>query len=166
MDLALGDLDALATAWRQAPKIVLEELTRFISAATAHLQGEVQQRTPTTHGTLRASIIGQVRELSGGLGVEGVVGTSLAYAAAVELGTKPHMPPVEPLVDWAQQKLGLRGKDAESAAWAIARTIAQRGTLGVGMFHRTWHANLAQIGTGFADCMQRILGRIAEEAGQ
>lgn len=141
----VSELRSVQAAFAAAPEITQQELTRFMHEATAHLQGEVQLLTPTTHGTLRASIIGSVTPLANGIGVEGVVGTSLAYAVPVELGTKPHMPPVEPLVDWAKQKLALNETQARSAAWAIAKTIARRGTLGVGMFHRAWAANRAQV---------------------
>ena len=92
-DFDLSQMQRLAAAWERAPAIVEEEIARFVAGATAHLQAEVQERTPTTHGTLRASIFGNVRRL-GGIAVEGVVGTPLPYAPAVESGSKPHMPPV------------------------------------------------------------------------
>lgn len=153
------DVAKLAAAMEKSPEIVEDELGRFMHAATQHMQAEVQERTPTTHGTLRASIIGDVRVLPG-IGIEGVVGTSLAYAVPVELGSGPHMPPVEPLVEWAKQKLGVRGKEAESAAWGIAKAIAKRGTVGVGMFHRALAANRQQLLEQFGECVRRITTRI------
>lgn len=50
------------------------------------------------------------------------------YALYVEYGTDPHMPPVEPLIGWAHRVLGLSQKEAEAAAWRIARKIAREGT--------------------------------------
>lgn len=149
-----------AEAWVKAPDIVEDELRQFVETAVAHLQGEVQERTPTTFGTLRASLIGQVEVLPG-LAVQGRVGTPLAHAVAVELGTKPHMPPVEPLINWARQKLGVRGKEAEAAGWAVARKIAARGTKGHFMFTDTWNANEANIARGFSIAVRRIADRIA-----
>lgn len=146
--------------WAQAPDVALQEMRRFIETWVAHLQGEVQQRTPTNQGTLRKSIIGNVREVRG-FGIEGVVGTPLNYAVAVELGTKPHMPPVWPLVLWAQQKLGVRGADALSAAYAVARKIAREGTEGQFMFRDTFEANEAAIARGFTETVRRIALRIA-----
>jgi len=47
------------------------------------------------------------------------------HAAPVEVGSIPHMPPVEPLVVWAT----MRGmNDPKSAAWAIAKKIEAEGT--------------------------------------
>ena len=146
--------------WAQAPDIALQEMRGFIEFWVAHLQGEVQERTPTNMGTLRNSIIGNVREIRG-FGVEGVVGTPLNYAVAVELGTKPHMPPVWPLAMWAQKKLGLRGDAAMSAGYAIARKIARRGTEGKFMFRDTYEANEAAISRGFTETVRRIANRLA-----
>ncbi|NMG48297.1 hypothetical protein GO613_09310 [Azoarcus communis] len=159
VDFDAHDVELLAAAMQAAPEVVLEELQPFMYAATLHMQSEVQDRTPTTHGTLRASIIGDVRVLPG-FAIEGVVGTSLAYAVPVELGSAPHMPPIEPLVEWAKQKLGVRGKEAESAAWGVARAIAQRGTLGVGMFNRALAANRRELLEQFSSAVRRIANRI------
>jgi hypothetical protein len=159
IDFDFSQLKRLAASIERAPEIVTEEVERFVAAATAHLQAEVQDRTPTTHGTLRTSIIGDVRRLPG-IGVEGVVGTPLAYAPAVEDGSRPHMPPVEPLAAWARQKLGVTGREAERAAWAIARKIARIGTEGAHMFRDAVQANQAQIIGGLDECLARIDARL------
>lgn len=159
--LQLDDVQRVSAAMRRAPELVQRELQAFVADATAHLKSEVQRLTPTTAGTLRASIVGDVRVLPG-IGVEGVVGTSLVYAIPVEMGTKPHMPPVAPLVLWAQQKLGVRGKEAVSAAWAIARSIARRGTEGAWMFRDAFEANEAQIVAEFTRAVDRIVAQIGE----
>lgn len=45
------------------------------------------------------------------------------YAASIEYGTDPHMPPVDALKGWSRRKLG-----NEKAAWAVAKKIAKEGT--------------------------------------
>ena len=51
------------------------------------------------------------------------------YTEYLKNGRKPgKMPPIAPLERWAQVKLGLRGKQALSAAFAIAKKIAAEGT--------------------------------------
>lgn len=52
---------------------------------------------------------------------------SSPYAAYVEFGTHPHMPPVQPLIEWSKRKLRLSEKEAESAGWAIAIKIKNEG---------------------------------------
>ena len=58
-----------------------------------------------------------------------------SYADPVEQGTQPHMPPTSGLVLWVKKKLGVADeKQALSVAFAIAKTIAKRGTKGAHMF--------------------------------
>lgn len=51
------------------------------------------------------------------------------YADVTEFGrTAGSFPPVDPIQKWVKRKLGVRNeKEARSAAFAIARTIEQRG---------------------------------------
>lgn len=51
------------------------------------------------------------------------------YGIVLEKGRRPNKrpPPVKALVPWVRDKLGLRGKDAVGAAFAISRAIGKRG---------------------------------------
>lgn len=57
------------------------------------------------------------------------VGYSAPYAAFVEFGTDPHMPPIEPLKRYLMKKEGLGEKEATSRAWAMAKAIEREGTM-------------------------------------
>ncbi|MHB1673776.1 MAG: hypothetical protein ACYCSP_05945 [Acidobacteriaceae bacterium] len=91
-------------------------------------------------GFLQQSITAtQVREATMIREVIGVAPTLGAdvYAAPVETGTRPHMPPPSALVPWVQKKFGIEDeKQALGLAFAIAKTIAKRGTQGHEMFSR------------------------------
>ena len=51
------------------------------------------------------------------------------YASYVEYGRKPgKMPPPNILAAWAYKKFRLSHKEARSMAWALARSIAKKGT--------------------------------------
>ena len=51
------------------------------------------------------------------------------YARYVEYGRRPgKMPPPDILEAWAYKKYRLSHKDARSMAWALARSIAKKGT--------------------------------------
>lgn len=52
-----------------------------------------------------------------------VWGFAAEYSRFVEFGTRPHFPPVDALKRWARRVLG-----DESAAWPVARKIAEEGT--------------------------------------
>lgn len=68
------------------------------------------------------------------------VGPSLGadrYAAPVETGARPHLPPVAALIPWVMRKLGAADeKQATSIAWAVAKSIEKKGTRGHEMFER------------------------------
>lgn len=144
----------------QAPAIAQQELLAAMTWADLLLQREVAERTPTAHGTLRASIFSEERIQ--GDGVLGVVASPLAYAEYVELGTRPHFPPLEPLEDWVKTKFGLAGDEARGVAFAVALSIAARGTPAVRMFTRAFEENSAQIERRFELGVQRIEARMRE----
>lgn len=50
------------------------------------------------------------------------------YAIFVEYGTLPHMPPIEPLIQWAKKKFGVNDKEARRIAWLVANKIKEGGT--------------------------------------
>lgn len=158
--LATDDLDVVRRAFDRFPELARQELRMAMHAATLYLQREVVERTPAAEGTLRDSIHPFVQELPGGM--LGVVGTSLAYAEAVELGTKPHMPPIAPLEQWVRTKLGKSGKEGASIARSIQWHISHYGTPGAGMFHRGLTAGIGEIGRLFGDALQRLRTRLAE----
>lgn len=59
------------------------------------------------------------------------------YAAPVETGAVPHMPPVDALVPWVVKKFDIEDeKEALSRAFAVAKSIAKKGTSGHFMFQR------------------------------
>ncbi len=150
----------LARLWEAAPDITREELSRTMTEAGLLLKREVKERTPVATGTLRKSITSRQRVLAGN--VIGVVGSPLNYAVSVELGTRPHFPPVAPLKDWVKQKLDLPSKQAGAVAHAIVRTIGMRGTKGTHMFRDAFAANREQIARLFEAARTRIVARLGE----
>ncbi|MFC5769808.1 hypothetical protein [Thauera sinica] len=162
-----SDVAALQRAFIAAPDLTAEELHAFMARATAHLQAEVQERTPTTHGTLRASIFGEVDPFGKGLHVTGITGTPSAYVLPVEFGSKPHYvgeKGIEALTDWAEQKLGVTGEEAVAAAHRVAWKIRHHGTKPVRMFGDAFNANRPQIGADFARTVRDLLKRIERAA--
>lgn len=151
----------LEAAWQKAPETVRDELSRAMEESLVALQGSVQEFTPLgATEQLAPSIIAQPVETLADQ-VIGVVGTSFDYALAVELGTKPHFPPVEALEDWVEKRLGVRGKEIRNVAFLVARKIAAHGTPAFGMFHRGLAKERAQIAQLFEAARARIKARIA-----
>ena len=162
LEVTLDGGQALSDALARAPHIVDQELGAFMAVAIDHLATEVRDRTPSAFGHLRGSIAGTVRHSAGG--VLGVVGTPLPYAIPVELGTKPHRPPMQPLEDWARKKFGVPKREARRIAYLVARKIGREGTQGAFMFKKAFEANEGEITRQFDLALARIVNRIQQEA--
>ncbi len=156
------ELRNLAKAWVKAPDMVRDELVAATWQAVMLLEREVKERTPVgATSLLRESITAFPPEVSID-GVTGIVGTSVAHATPVELGTRPHFPPIAPLMDWVQAKLDINNeKEARHVAFLIARKIAAKGTEGARMFGDSLEANEGQI----HDMYRLAAGRIATNLG-
>lgn len=51
------------------------------------------------------------------------------HSVAVEIGSRPHMPPLEPLIEWAKQQPSTAfGGDPEALARAVQHAISVNGT--------------------------------------
>lgn len=178
---AFRGLDKVSAALARSPAVVVEEIDRFLHTVLPGLEAEVKDRTPTGQGHLRASIlsrsdVNETRWL-------GVIGTPLAHAVPVELGTKPHPVSEEGILaiaEWAKRKLPLgqavsiktgrplkdRGIDeaALSAAHAIAWKIRHHGTQAAHMFRDAYLANSAWVLRQFDVAVGRIVQRIGDQA--
>jgi len=157
------DLQALArvkAVFAAAPALVLEELEAAALEADALLEREVKERMPVgATGGLRASVFSQEQRV-GEFGVEGLVGTPMAHAVPVEIGTRPHMPPIAPLVDWVMAKLGISSeKTARGVAFAIAKKISARGTTGQFPFQLTYLEQTPDVLRIFEAAAARIAAR-------
>lgn len=150
-----ADLKNLKKLTKQYPEVSKDVRISKLTEAVLLLEREVKLKTPEGAGPihLRDSIHSKVR-LSG-QSVRGILGTPLAHAEPVEFGTRPHFPPTGPIQHWVERKLGISGKEAESAAFLIARAISRRGTKGAHMFEKGFEEN--------QDRVLSILGRIPEE---
>lgn len=167
-------LDVLERLALRAPDVFETEMRGFFHWAIELLQGEVVDRTPTAAGALRNSILGRVDVSQSGM--LGIVSTSLDYAPAIELGTKPHPVSEEGILaiaEWAKRKLPLGqavsiktkrplktpGIDeaALSAAHAIAWKIRAKGSEGAFMFRDAFAANSARVLSRWSAMVQRAV---------
>jgi len=132
LDQVVRDLrgEAMLSAMRESTLLVTRSAKKY---------------APVDTGRLRASITPEVRR--SGVQILGVVGSNVQYAAAVELGSKPHFPPVAALETWARRK-GLN-------PYLVARAISRRGTKPRRYLQRA-----------FEDNRQRIINKIDGAVGR
>ncbi len=156
---------AYAGYLRQAPDITRQEMTVSVQEILLLLEREIKDATPVGVGGaagLRGSITHALMgtAFTGGLGVAGKVFTPAPHGLPVELGTKPHWPPIEPLVDWVHHKLGVPVAEARGVAFLVARKISRKGTEGAHMFEKTFTAQASQIAALLSAAVDRIIARL------
>lgn len=95
----------------------LNRLDAPIREATLLVTRSARKNAPVDTGVLRASIMPGSRR-QGDITV-GVVGSNVHYAPFMELGTRPHWPPIDALETWARRH--------GTTAFLVARAIARRG---------------------------------------
>jgi hypothetical protein len=163
IQISAGALDTLARGLREAPQLYEQVMLPVMTQVTQGLQGDVTDAFPAASGLTRSSISSDV--FSTPAGVLGVVGSSAPAAVFVELGTKPHMPPIEALITWVRAVLGVEPKRAKSVAFLVARKIAKKGTRAQLPFAKTLAAQQGEIVRAFenaaADLAQRMAGELA-----
>lgn len=163
----LSPTEDLARAFKAAPEIFSQEVMAAVWQAEMLTLREVKELTPVGvggGGGLRGSFFADDPKLTAD-GVLGMVASPLSYAVPVELGSKPHFPPLDPLIDWVGAKLGVGGKEAKSIAYAVALKIAAKGTEGAFMMRRALEKTEPQFPGIFAGVPDRVFERMARMGG-
>jgi phage gpG-like protein len=114
--------------------------------STLMVQRDAKKLAPVDTGRLRASITPSVK---GGDPVRGVVGSNVKYAPFMELGTRPHWPPVSALATWARR----HGK----TAWGVAQLIASRGLAARRFLQGAFEKNAPRIVRKLGDAVAEIV---------
>lgn len=119
-----------------------DAMSEAVQQIEAEAKDNLLRNDSVAFGHLRASIASDVQVSE--TAIEGRVGTNLIYARPVEFGTKPHWPPLQPLVEWVRikqlagaystktrRRLGskaLQQRQDIAVARAVQVKIARRGT--------------------------------------
>lgn len=112
---------AFAKAFKADLKRLAQRVDTAMDRAVQRAAEQVRENAPKASGFLAESIRAE------GLRIV----CDAPYALAVERGSRPHWPPIAPLIAWVQLKgfMGVgKANSAESIAWAIAHKISVEGT--------------------------------------
>ncbi len=146
---------------KQAPQIVLEEIATSMTEALLLLVREIKELTPVgVTGLLRGSVTHSIVTRIRGVEMSGKVFSPVSHAVPVELGTKPHFPPLAPLRDWVEKKLGVSKSESRGVAFLIARKIAAKGTPPQKPFETGASKNAEQVNAIFERGLARIRARL------
>jgi len=144
-------------------------ISRALKKSAKAVEEEVKPLTPVNLGDLKRNIKSSATKTEARVGVRG---TPRKYAPYVEFGTRPHWPPLEPILRWVTQKargkgfrgafgIQRRGQKRQAQLYAAARgvqaAIAKHGTKGAHMFERGLEAALPAIKTIFRMEIERAI---------
>jgi hypothetical protein len=127
----------------QARSVISEISRDYLELALLAVAGHVSERAPRNFGNLAQSFMAHPAGETGGIeilglepttGLTGRVFSSLPYAIVMEEGRRPGKPISRAgqaaIMLWVRRKLGLSGKDARSAGYAIIYSIQKKGIEG------------------------------------
>lgn len=127
----------------QARQVVAELTRDHLELALLEVAGQVSERAPRNFGHLAQSFMAYPAGQTGGIevlgadpttGIRGRVFSSLPYAIVMEEGRAPGKPISRvgqaAIFLWVRRKLGLSGKEARAAGFAITMAIRRRGIAG------------------------------------
>lgn len=157
LSVSMPAMDAISRGLLEAPAFARKVLEEATTEATLLLQREWQDNLPRVSGLTAKSITSDVASTPAG--VLGITGSSQASALYVEVGTKPHMPPVAAMVPWVKAVLGItEPKQVKRVAFLVARKIAVHGTPAQRPMGKAVETTQGQIAAMF----ERAAGRIAD----
>lgn len=121
-------------------------MVRPMRAATLLVTRDAKKLAPVDTGQLRANIAPEIKAFGGE--IEGVVGSSVKYAPAMELGTPPHLVPLSELDVWARRH--------HISAIVVQRSIARKGTAPRQFLQGAFNKNVDAINKIFEDYVQEL----------
>lgn len=159
------NLSTLVNNFAQIDEVAQEHLFAASTESALKLEHDVRELTPTgANGFLGSSIASFAPQMLPD-GVVTLMGTSLNYAPAVELGTKPHMPPIEALEDWVLKVINPAPEEGVDVVHKIATLIAlkikKHGTEGQFMFKQGFAQNEQWIKDNFTQAIANVMVRMA-----
>lgn len=124
-----------------------EPVARSMKTATLYITADAKRLSVVDTGRLRSSISPAVEVA--GKRVLGIVGSNVKYAPFVEMGTKPHYPPLAALEKWANRH-GI-------SAYLVQRAIGKRGTKARPFLKPAFEANVQRIINLIGQTVSRIV---------
>lgn len=136
---------------KMLPPVTMEVCHR----GQAHVVGLTNQKRLVDRGRYKAGF--RVAPMPGNP-ITSQLRNDTPYANVIEWGRRPMRPgpPLEPILGWVRRKLGLKGNEAKSAAWAIREAIHRRGLRP----HHLMRQTRDLMRTWFQQEVERRLGRL------
>lgn len=138
-----------------AAELTSNTFVRGMQKATLFVLRDARLAAPVDTGRLKNSIVSKIDIVKEGYNqrVVGIVGTNVKYAPAMELGTKPHFPPISALQVWARRH--------GANAYLVARAISIRGLKARAFLKGAFDKNKTKIHAALNDTVKGIISKKA-----
>jgi phage gpG-like protein len=148
-------LDQLASEAGHGSFTLTGALQESTGKAALLVTRSARKNAPVDTGRLRASITPEV--VTRDNVVRGIVGSNVKYAPYMELGTRPHTPPWDPIYRWALRKTRGNISQARALAAGAIRAISRRGNIALRFLQRALDDNADKIFNLIGDAIKRII---------
>lgn len=108
-----------------------EEFDHRVEQATLAASKMASRNAPVGEGDLSQEIYVETVGSAKNGQITGNVISPMQHSASVEYGSKPHMPPVNALIEWSKRK--------NINPWAVAMSIKRKGTPAQPFFYPAWN---------------------------
>lgn len=102
----VGSFKEMKEHFSEVLKLKKKKIERAIDRACGFAIAEIGKNVPVAFSELKDSI--HVVETGSGESIEKSVVVDAPHASAVEVGSRPHTPPIEPLIEWVKKR-GMQG---------------------------------------------------------
>lgn len=133
----------------RAPALTAEAMVEAVQAdIVQQIRAKLEENDSVYTGELLRSIDAFV--VSAGAKPQIAVGAFAPHASIVESGSDPHPVDIDKIADWLVVKNGLDPQEAMSAAYSVAASIEERGTIAHPFIRPVIEANAEVIVQGTA----------------
>lgn len=142
----------IARIRKVAPQFTKDAVNEHAINIQAQAKRNITDAPAVDTGQLRSSV--KIETFSSGFAKR--VGSDVKHAAAIEFGSAPHFPPLEPIREWCRRH-GL----PESAAYPIALAISKRGTPAKPYLFPAYEQERPKFEAVIREAWQKIAGELA-----
>lgn len=144
---------------KKSSELYQKEVTVALRSVNSMFETAIRKNTSRgATGILQGSVFEEITGTP--VSLTGTIGYDKAqalYGAPVDLGSRPHFPPVAPLKLWVRRVIGVSSaKEVSSIAWAIAVNISRHGTKAKTVVKDAFYANRERALRIFEQAMERI----------
>ena len=161
------NFDALANKFGNSRELMLASLNSTLRKTGKLLVPQIKAETPRGATNKLANstvfqVLGRAEDMRMEIRQSAFSTDGFPYGKAVRTGTKPHFPPIDPLIPWVMKKLGVAGSEAHQVAFLVARKISKVGTKAQPYHITVFNRNSSKLKEMLGDAVGQVMVKLAD----